>query len=287
MMVGFLLWTMAFSSTDGNAVIKNEATSYDFIPAKSNEPKGIAKGIFPGRVVWAHDSKATKWKGNWKSKTDQYWLDENTDQQRVEAMLRTTLIKLTGKSSEDSAWETIFKHYNATSRGIKDKGYTEGEVIALKPNFNNSEVPNKTDNYSDESPQLILAMVRQLVYKAHVAPKDITIYDVRRLIPSYLLTKVWSEFKNVRFVQVEGPKEGQPKNPAYGDYHGLEANMTKHALSPNKFMMLLILSIWLCSKAILIRITLWKMEMKVKPEFLCVAKIILVPYKVHGNYMQP
>ena len=223
MMVGFLLWTMAFSSTDGNAVIKNEATSYDFIPAKSNEPKGIAKGIFPGRVVWAHDSKATKWKGNWKSKTDQYWLDENTDQQRVEAMLRTTLIKLTGKSSEDSAWETIFKHYNATSRGIKDKGYTEGEVIALKPNFNNSEVPNKTDNYSDESPQLILAMVRQLVYKAHVAPKDITIYDVRRLIPSYLLTKVWSEFKNVRFVQVEGPKEGQPKNPAYGDYHGLEA----------------------------------------------------------------
>jgi hypothetical protein len=210
----FLLWTMAFFSAQSNAVSKETATRYDFVPAKSNEPKGIAKGIFPGRVVWAHDPKATKWKGNWKSNADQWWLDENTDQQRVEAMLVSTLTKLTGTSGEESAWKAIFKYYNATSRGLKDRGYTDGEVIALKPNFNNSEVPNKTDNYSDESPQLVLAMVRQLVYKAHVAPKDIIIYDARRLIPSYLLTKVWGEFKNVRFVQVEAPKDGQPKNQA-------------------------------------------------------------------------
>lgn len=137
----FILWTMAFFNTESNAVLKDTATRYDFVPAKSNEPKGIAKGIFPGRVVWAHDPKATKWKGNWKSKTD----------------------------------------------------------------------------------QLILSMIRQLVHKAHVAPKDIVIVDVRRFIHPYLLTKVWKEFKDVRFVQVEGPKDGQPKNPAYGDYHGLDA----------------------------------------------------------------
>jgi hypothetical protein len=221
-MVGFLLWSMTFYSTDSNAILKDSATGYDFMPSKSNAPIGNAKGIFPGRVVWAHDPKATKWKGNWKSKTDQYWLDENTDQQRVEAMLKTTLTKLTGKNKEENAWEAIFKHYNVNSRGFKDKGYQEGEVIGLKINLNNCEGPNKTDNYSDASPQLVLAMVRQLVYKAHVSPKDIAIYDVRRFIPSYLLTKVWNEFKDVRFVQVDVPQEYQVKNPAYGDYHGLE-----------------------------------------------------------------
>ncbi len=154
--------------------------------------------------------------------TDQFWLDENTNQQRVEAMLIFTLTKLTGKENQDSAWTAIFKYYNATSRGILERGYKEGEIIAIKPNFNNSEGPNKMDNYSDESPQLILAMIRQLIYKAHVSPKDIIVYDVRRFIPPYLLIKVWKEFKDVRFVQVEEPKEGQPRNPAYGDYHGLE-----------------------------------------------------------------
>jgi Domain of unknown function (DUF362) len=221
-MAGFILWTLPFFSTDINADSKNVVTGYDFIPAKSNDPQGVAKGIFPGRVVWAHDPKATKWKGNWKSNTDQYWLDENTDQQRVDAMLVTTITKLSGKRSEESAWESIFNYYNASKRGLEERGYKEGEVIALKINLNNCDVPNKTINYSDVSPQLVLAMVRQLVYKAHVSPKDIIIYDVRRFIPSYLLTKVWNEFKDVRFVQVDKPQESQAKNPFYGDSHGLE-----------------------------------------------------------------
>jgi uncharacterized protein (DUF362 family) len=223
MMTVFLLWTMTIYSTDSNAISKELETGYNFVPAKSNVPIGIAKGIFPGRVVWAHDPKATKWKGNWRSNADQYWLDKNTDQRRVDAMLVTTLTKLTGKSSEESAWESIFKYYNANNRGLIDRGYKESEIVAVKPNLNNCDVPNKTINYSDASPQLVLAIVRQLVHKAHVSPKNIIIYDVRRFIPSYLLTKVWNEFKDVRFVQVDVPQESQVKNAAYGDYHGLEA----------------------------------------------------------------
>lgn len=223
MAAGFIVWTIMSLITVINADSKNAATGYDFVPAKSNDPKGIAKGIFPGRVVWAHDPKATTWKGNWKSNADQYWLDENTDQQRVDSMLAVNLTRLTGKSSGDSAWEAIFKYYNLNKRGLDERSYKEGEAIALKINLNNCDVPNKTINYSDASPQLVLAMIRQLVYKAHVLPKDIIIYDVRRFIPSYLLLKVWNEFKDVRFVQVDVPQEAQAKNPAYGDYHGLEA----------------------------------------------------------------
>ena len=218
----FMLWTVAFYSKDINASKVSAQTNYNFTPGESNKPIGIAKGIFPGRVVWAHDPKATKWKGNWKSETDQYWLDENTDQKRVETMLETTLTQLTGKKNAERAWSEIFKFHNEKVRGLKNTGYKLGEIIAIKPNFNNTYNPVENDNWTDESPQLILAMIRQLVNNAHVSPGDIVIYDVRRYIPQYLLTKVWKEFKEVRFVQNQRPKESQPKNPGYGDYHGLE-----------------------------------------------------------------
>jgi hypothetical protein len=37
-----------------------------------------------------------------------------------------------------------------------------------------------------------------------------------------MLTKIWSEFRDVRFVQWDAPASPQPVNPGYGDYHGLE-----------------------------------------------------------------
>lgn len=222
-MGSFLVWTVAIYSNDSSALNIKKTTNYNYTPGKSNEPLGIARGIFPGRVVWAHDPKATKWKGNWKLESDQYWLDENTDQQRVDAMLETNLKQLSGSKNAETAWVAIFKFHNDKVRGLKNTGYKAGEIIALKPNFNNTYNPVKNDNWTDESPQLMLAMIRQLVNNAHVSPKNIVIYDVRRYIPHYLLTKVWSEYKDVRFVQGEEPKNSQPKNPGYGDFHGLEA----------------------------------------------------------------
>jgi len=228
---GYFAWTMAYFTSDGYAQTKEEIkTSYDFKPAASNQPLGIAKGIFPGRVVWAHDPKATKWKGNWKAKNDQYWTDENTDEQRVNDLLVSTLKKLTGKNSEEKAWKAIFNYHNVTVRGLKNQGYKSGEIVAIKVNYNNSEAAVKYDNYSDNSPQLVLSLVRQLVEKAAVAPQDIVIFDVRRIMPQYLLIKIWKEYKDVKFVQgqtpqtmnAKKPNETQPVNPAYGNYQGLE-----------------------------------------------------------------
>jgi len=65
--------------------------------------------------------------------------------------------------------------------------------------------------------------VRELVKQGHVRPADVLIYDARRYIPPYLLTKVWTEFPDVRFVQNGPAKESQPKHPTYGDYRKLEA----------------------------------------------------------------
>jgi hypothetical protein len=55
-------------------------------------------------------------------------------------------------------------------------------------------------------------------------PGNILAYDARRNIAPVVLTKVWGEFKDVRFVQRDPPDGKQPHNPTYGGYHGLEGD---------------------------------------------------------------
>lgn len=198
------------------------ATRYDFAPKTRNLPLGEARGIYPGRVVWNRDPKAAHWSGNIQSATDQWWMDSNTDQARVDAMLSNVLHDLTGTKTDDAAWEKIFTYYNAHSRGMKQRGYKAGEIVAIKVNLNSSGASG-VDNLVNVSPQTTLAMVRQLVRHGHVPASNILIYDVRRDIYPGMLTKIWGEFKDVRFIQGDAPNKVQPVNPGYGDYHGLEA----------------------------------------------------------------
>ena len=195
---------------------------YDWTPEALNKPIGVARGINPGRVVWTRDPAATKWAGRWKLNEDQWWLDVNTDQTRVAAMISSVLRRLTDSATDEAAWQTIFRHYNQKSRGLSLRGYEPGEIVAVKINLNNSEGATEVDNKIDIAPQAVLAMVRQLVNEAHVPQADIVVYDARRFINPAILTKVWAEFKDVRFVQNKQAVEAQPKNPAYGDHHGLE-----------------------------------------------------------------
>lgn len=197
------------------------AVGFDWEPGASNKPIGNAKGIYPGRVVMSRDAKATKWAGRWNLKEDQWWLDKNTDVKRVQNMLSVTLKELTGTKTDKEAWQNIFGYYNETVRGLKKQGYKEGEVIALKINLNNSS-ETKTDNQVDASPQMVLAMIRQLVNEAGVRQQDILVYEARRAIFPYMLLTVWKEFKDVRFMQENAPTDKQPVNPAYGDHTGFE-----------------------------------------------------------------
>lgn len=198
------------------------AVGFDWKPGLSNQPIGVAQGIYPGRVVMARNPQATKWAGNWKLNDDQWWLDKNTDITKVSEMLSVTLQKLTETKKDKDAWVKIFKYYNKNSRNLSNQGHKPGEVVAVKVNLNNSGA-SKVDNQSDASPQMVLALVRQLVNQAGVTQKDIIVYDARRPIYPYMLTTIWKEFKDVRFLQWGAPEKVQPVNPGYGDYTGLEA----------------------------------------------------------------
>ena len=111
------------------------------------------------------------------------------------------------------AWKTIFTYYNASTRGLQKTGYRPGEIVAVKVNLNNSSAQGP-DNIVNVSPQVALAMVRQLVNHAHVHGRPTSSSTTRAAtsIPA-LLTKIWSEFKDVRFVQADPPDPGPAQEP--------------------------------------------------------------------------
>jgi hypothetical protein len=70
---------------------------------KPNIPLGVAKGIFPGRVVWTHNPKIASWDG----KTGFWWDDAHNDQKETDKLLKETLSTLTDKKTEKAAWDII------------------------------------------------------------------------------------------------------------------------------------------------------------------------------------
>ena len=135
---------------------------------RPNQPIGEAQGIFPGRVVWMHDPRVAQWDGDTKGSG---WLDDkSTDPVRADQMLRKSLHLLTGAKSDAEAWAALFRHFNRT-HGRGDAGYRPGEKVAVKLNLNCAKrEPNPTAGPYN-TPQLTMALLRQLVKQAHVREK--------------------------------------------------------------------------------------------------------------------
>ena len=162
-------------------------------------PMGQGRGIHPGRVVWVHDPSATSWNGS----TGYWWDDNNTDQAVVDDMLSKAVRWLTDEGTVSAAWDALFRHFNQTHGGL-EVGYSPGEKIAIKPNLNTSSSANDADNDADTSPQVVLALIRQLVNEAGVPAADITVYDASRSIPDRIYDRCHSEFPDVQFVDEQG-----------------------------------------------------------------------------------
>jgi hypothetical protein len=204
-----------------NPALAELLTKYNYAPKQRNAPLGIARGIYPGRVVWARDPKAAHWGGNRESVSEQWWMDASTDQHRVDSMVSLLIQRITGAKTDDEAWGAIFNYYGQRYKGTNKNSYRQGEIVAVKVNLNNSK-PVVPTNLVNVSPQVTLAVVRQLVRHAGVAPRDIVVYDAQRDIYPGLLNKIWREYKDVRFVQRGVPDPEHQAHPAYGKIYGLE-----------------------------------------------------------------
>lgn len=170
-----------------------------FIPTDPpNQPMGQARGIFPGRVVWAHNAEATSWSG-----TGYWWQDKWNSQTVVSAMLSQSLRDLTGASTDAAVWDALFHHFN-TTHGLGEIGYQSGEKIAIKLNLNACNEHGDNRNAYYNSPHTVFALLQQLVDQAGVPAENITFYDATRLVPSTIYDKCKAKYPGVNFEDWDG-----------------------------------------------------------------------------------
>ena len=147
----------------------------NFSPIESaNSPMGRGKGINPGRVVWVYDSQLTD-----KNITNGWWWeDQHTDPEVAQSMMSRALLNLTGIDDPVDSWDSIFKHFNQKHHDQDDVGYQSGDKIAIKVNNIFSRSYEWTSSQENRPcPQMIHALLWQLVNKAGVPEEDITLYD--------------------------------------------------------------------------------------------------------------
>jgi uncharacterized protein (DUF362 family) len=166
-----------------------------------NKPIGEAKGIFPGRVVWSYNPEVATWDG----KTGHWWDAHYTNQVKVNQMLSSTLQQISGMKSDKDSWIAIFKYFNA-NHNKGNVGYHSPEKIVVKVNMNTSRKSYDGVNTINASPQVILAMLHQLVMNAGVPDTCISVLDGVRHITDNIYDLCHSEFPGVKFVDGFGEK---------------------------------------------------------------------------------
>ena len=160
-------------------------------PQEGNVPIGIAKGIFPGRVVWVYDPDATD--ESCANVPGDYWyLDANTDQSVVSAMLSKGLRSMAGGNTDAEAWNNLFKFFNE-NHGKGQTGYQAGEKIAIKINLNGQGAVKNINT----SPQICIAILDQLVNTVGVAQSDISIGDPNCPMADVTYNPLKAAFPNV------------------------------------------------------------------------------------------
>ena len=223
--------------------------NYEKIVANNDKPLGVPKGVKPGRVVWNYNPSATSWDGS----SNYWWDEENTDLTEVKGMFKNSLLQLAGAENIEEAWDKIFNNYNKNIRSIS-KGYSKGEIIAVKLNLNTHSKYDEKSNEINTSPQVVLSLVESLVENTKVTGKQIVLYDASRPLGDVIYNLVHNKYPNVKFVdnkggegreKVEVDKKSEiyyqgieyekvdkiPKTVTEADYLINIANLKKHSLA--------------------------------------------------------
>jgi hypothetical protein len=178
----------------------------------ANVPIGVARGIFPGRVVWDRNPNATNENCGNSAFGDAYYLPKNTNITVVNEMVQTSLLHLTGKSTIHSAWDTLFVYFNAR-RGKGAIGYQAGEKLFIKTNgIGSTVVDSSNHNITDltcytmarTSPQVVLALLRGLINEYGVPQENISVGDPQRDIQTEYWDLWHTEFPNVKYICYKG-----------------------------------------------------------------------------------
>lgn len=163
-----------------------------------HEPYGKGVGVMPGRVVWAYDPETVHWTGDgW------WWSPENFDEDAIQSMINKGIASLANKKDAATGWKALFEAHNKLRQ--QTGGYQPGQKIAIKVNINGSGVFGDDDsgetNMDYTNPVVLKCLLQSLVSDANVAPEDITVYDISRLFPRYMVELCTEDdLAGIRFV---------------------------------------------------------------------------------------
>ena len=192
-------------NTDNNhsgGSASDDTSQIQSLPYDGNYPQheayGTGIGAMPGRVVWSHNPDSVVWDGSG------YWWETNHfDETVILKMVNDSIASLGGKDTAKDGWNSLFEA-NKNARGMNGS-YTKGEKIAIKANINGSAVFD--DDTSGETqmsytnPVLLKALLTSLVKEGGVNPSDITVYDVSRLFPDYMVKMCTDgELNGIQFI---------------------------------------------------------------------------------------
>jgi Domain of unknown function (DUF362)/Secretion system C-terminal sorting domain len=169
----------------------------------SNAPIGTATGLKPGRVMWIYNPDATN--ENCTNVDPDFWYkDVNTDQLVVDTMLANGIRMYAGSNNLKTAWDALFKYFNGKhSKG--DVGYTAGEKIVVKLNMTNMGAGGRDlADQMDATPQLMLALLDELINVVGVAQADITMGDPYRGFGDFYWDKCHGKYPNVHYIDGSG-----------------------------------------------------------------------------------
>ncbi len=212
------------------AAPEQKEESYDSL-FPQHESYGTGVGAMPGRVVWAYNPDCVEWDGNgW------WWEVEHFDEAVIQQMVNESIAALGGKDTAAESWQALFTAHNIShSRG--ESGYQAGEKIAMKANINgsglNSDDASGETEMSYTNPVLMKALLVSLVEEAGILPEDITVYDVSRIFPDYMVEMCTKgSLSGIHFVgRTNGaPDESAPINWSYdvgGDTNYLPTCVTE------------------------------------------------------------
>lgn len=164
-----------------------------------HKPYGKGIGVKPGRVVWSHNPNSVNWNGK-----GYWWKTQNFEEKVITTMLKNSIASLGNAKTAKKGWEKLFKAQNK-KRGKGNKKYKKGDKIAIKANINGSGVFDDDNSgktkMSYTNPVLLKVLLTSLVNDAGVPPSDITVYDVSRIFPTYMIKMCTSgKLKGVQFV---------------------------------------------------------------------------------------
>jgi hypothetical protein len=161
-------------------------------------------------VIWAHNTDLTDWAG---PNSGQKWY-EHVNQTEANRMLAWALEGYTNARTPAAAWNAIFRSFNGGT------AYSPGQKIFIKINLTTSfagdgsacadadydwiNCSDVTQDSTANSPQLMHALLDQLVNVVGVSEEDITIGDPTGLFVNNLYNPLHNDFANVHYLDNRG-----------------------------------------------------------------------------------